>query len=39
MSGMIFGPIPPFVEVVSAVHRLEADIAAAVGDLRVSHRR
>jgi hypothetical protein len=39
MSGMIFGPIPPFEEVLSAVHRLEADIAAALGDLRVSHRR
>jgi hypothetical protein len=39
MSGMIFGPIPPFEEVVSAVHRLEADIAAALGDLRVSHTR
>jgi hypothetical protein len=37
MSGMIFGPIPPFEEVMTAVHRLEAGIAAALGDLQVSH--
>ena len=35
MSGMIFGPIPPFEEVMTAVHRLEAGIAAALGDLQV----
>lgn len=32
MSGMIFGPVPPFEDVVAAIHQFEVELAAAAGE-------
>jgi len=35
MSGMIFGPVPPFEDVVAAIHQFEAGLAAEFGESAV----